>query len=116
MQSALIGALTTLGEVFHTATSTLNGLPPPAVTGGDQFAATVTTAFGQDAQQFAASAAALGTTDPEDTQAQADATVRLNADAETAATKLIDALDGLGIPAETRAAIQRIPSCQTVWP
>jgi hypothetical protein len=115
MQSALIGALTTLGEVFHTATSTLAGLPPPAVTGGDQFAASVTAAFGQDARQFDASAAALGTTDPEDTQAQAAATVRLNADAETA-TNLIDALDSLGIPAETRAAIQRLPSCRTVWP
>jgi hypothetical protein len=115
MQSALIGALTTLGEVFHTATSTLAGLPPPTVTGGDHLAVTVTTAFGQDAQQFAASAAALGTTDPEDTQAQADATVRLNADAETA-THLIDAVDSPGIPSDTRAAIQRIPSCQTVWP
>src|SRR6476646_2354543 len=51
MQSALIGALTTLGEVFHTATSTLAGLPPPTVTGGDHLAVTVTTAFGQDAQQ-----------------------------------------------------------------
>jgi predicted small secreted protein len=115
MQSALIGALTTLGEVFHTATSTLAGLPPPAVAGGEQFAATVTAAFDQDAQQFAASAAALGTTDPEDTRAQADATVRLNADAETA-TNLIDPLNSPGIPTDTRAAIQRIPSCQTVWP
>ena len=115
MQSALIGALTTLGEVFHTATSTLAGLPPPAVAGGEQFAATVTAAFNQDAQQFAASAAALGTTDPEDTRAQADATVRLNADAETA-TNLIDPLNSPGIPTDTRAAIQRIPSCQTVWP
>ena len=115
MQSALIGALTTLGEVFHTATSTLAGLPPPAVTDGEQFAATVTAAFDHDAQQFAASAAALGTTDPEDTRAQADATVRLNADAETA-TNLIDPLNSPGIPTDTRAAIQRIPSCQTVWP
>jgi hypothetical protein len=34
-----------------------------AVTGGEQFAATVMTAFRQDAQQLDASATALGATD-----------------------------------------------------
>ncbi|MGS0687639.1 hypothetical protein ACVBEQ_21185 [Nakamurella sp. GG22] len=111
MQSALIGSLTTLADLFDTSTSTMAGLKPPAVPGGDQLNSTITKAFRQYGQRFTASAAKLAAANPEDTLAQADATRSLQSDTQHA-IDLTNTVRDLSVNSTTRAAIRDVVPCR----
>lgn len=111
MQSALIGSLTTLADVFNRSTSSMAALKPPVIAGGEQLAATVTKAFHQYGQQFTALVAKLAAANPEDTLAQLNATTSLQSDTQHA-IDLRNTVRNLRVDSATKAAIRNVDSCR----